>query len=232
MRDYFVKIVILAAGSGSRLGGENPKPLTQLHNGKSILALQLATIAHYVDLEHVWIVVGYQKEKIIASFPDLHYVHNSHFAQENTSKSLLRALNGIEDVLWINGDVVFHPKVLEAVLADKKSSMVVNVGPVGDEEVKYRANAQGKILEVSKQVANPQGEALGLNYFLKKDLPTLIKNLARCADNDYFEKAIELSIEDGLDVWSIPVDSSHCTEIDFPEDLERANLLLDQWKNI
>lgn len=227
-----MKIVILAAGAGSRLGTEAPKPLTPLINGKSILALQLETIAQYVSLEHVWVIIGYHKEMIIEAFPQLHYVYNPDFAQENTAKSLLRAVSRLqEDVLWINGDVVFHPAVLEAVLTCQRNSMVVNVGPVGDEEVKYRTNAHGQILEVSKHVTIPQGEALGLNYLLKKDLPLFVSNLKKCTDGDYFEKALELCIEEGVAVWALPVDASHCTEIDFPADLERANRLLASWVN-
>lgn len=225
-----MKIVILAAGAGSRLGTETPKPLTPLINGKSIMALQLEIIAQYVLLEHVRVIVGYHQEMIIESFPHLHYVHNPDFAQENTAKSLLRALRELqEDVLWINGDVVFHPEVFEAALTCHRNSMVVNVGPVGDEEVKYRMNAQGQILEVSKHVTLPQGEALGLNYFLKKDLSLFVSNLKKCTDDDYFEKAIELCIEEGVAVWALPVNASHCTEIDFPADLERANRMLASW---
>ena len=225
-----MKIVILAAGKGSRLGGEGPKPLTQLVNGKSILELQLEAIARYSDLKHVYIVVGYQKEKIIESFPNLHFIHNPLYAQENTAKSLLRALHGVqEDLLWLNGDIVFYPDVLQNVLATERSCMAVNVGPVGDEEVKYRTNPEGRILEVSKEVKTPEGEAIGINFFHKNDLPVLIKNLAKCNVNDYFEKAIEFSINDGINVWAEPIDSGLSVEIDFAEDLARANNMLTHW---
>jgi len=227
-----MKAVILAAGKGSRLAqGDLPKPLTSLVSGKSILQHQLEVLSLYVPSDDIIIVVGYHKEQIMEHFPDFLYVYNPNYASENTSKSLLRALNKCrEDVLWVNGDVVFHPSVLEAILDDPKTSMVVNVGKVGEEEVKYHQDVEGKILEVSKHVDRPEGEALGINYCSLADLAMFRSNLERCSPHDYFERGLELCIEQGMSVWSVPVDANLCLEVDFPEDLERANSMLRKWK--
>jgi choline kinase len=229
-----MKVVILAAGKGGRLGDVPlPKPLTKLANGQSILGAQLENIRFHCSLNNVILVVGYRKEKIMEQFPDLLYVYNPLYAQENTAKSLLRALNKVEDdLLWMNGDVVFHPSVLEALLALKKTSMVVNYFKVGEEEVKYFADPQGRIQEVSKEVKNAQGEALGINFFKAKDLPLLKEKLTQCATRDYFEKAIELCIEEKMEVQAVRVDADKCAEIDFPEDLTHANKLLLKWQNL
>ena len=226
-----MKVIILAAGKGSRLGDPNlPKPLTALSTGQSILGLQLDQIAKSISLDNVIVVVGYHKEMIMEVFPDLLYAYNPNFANENTSKSLLRALNKIdEDLLWLNGDVVFHPSIIPEVIDFNHTCMVVNVGQVGEEEVKYRTDKHDKILEVSKQVNHPQGEALGINLLKTKDLPFLKRGLENCKPQDYFEKGIEMGIQEGLDIKCFPIDSSYCTEVDFPEDLGRANSLLNQW---
>jgi choline kinase len=225
------KVVILTAGMGSRLGDPNiPKPLTLLDNHKSILGYQIENIAPHISLNNIFLVVGFSKEKIMEQFPHFLFVYNPSFAKENTSKSLLRALNKIEtDVLWINGDVVFHPSIIEKILSFDKTCMVVNVCEVGEEEVKYSTEAQGKILEVSKKVSKPEGEALGINFFKAKDVPKLQEALERCADTDYFEKAIEICIKEGTEVWSLPIHKELCTEVDFPEDLVKANQLLKSW---
>ena len=228
-----MRIIILAAGKGSRLNDpETPKPLTELANGLSILEFQLLNIEKYLSLAEVEIVVGYKKEKIISRFPNLKFIFNPDYAHENTSKSLLKALNHVEDdedVLWLNGDVVFHPSVLEKVIIPNTTGMVVDLGVVGDEEVKYRTDIDGKILEVSKEVVEAEGEALGINLFKIADLPCLKKNLDRCSPKDYFEKAIEMCIKEGMDVQALTVDRSLCTEVDFPEDLDLANLLIESW---
>lgn len=225
-----MKVVILAAGKGSRLGQSGPKPLTQLINGKSILEHQLELLKKHVSLDNVLVVVGYKKEKIMEQFPDLGYVFNPKFASTNTSKSLLAALKKCsEDTLWLNGDVVFHPSVLDKLLSNPRTSMVVNVGPVGEEEVKYRQDAKGKILEVSKHVKDPQGEALGINFCSAADLSQMRKGMERCEDGDYFERGIEYCIAGGMAVWSVPVEHDLCTEVDFPEDLIRANTMLSKY---
>lgn len=223
-----MKTIILAAGKGSRLGDTQlPKPLTPLKTGKSILAHQLENLSHIISLEDVILVVGYKKEKIMEQFPDLLFVFNPNFSTENTSKSLLRALQKIqEDVLWLNGDVVFHPEILPSVIQSKKSCMVVNEGPVGDEEVKYLSDRKGRITAISKQVENAHGEALGINFFKSKDIRLLKQMLDLCDPSDYFEKGIELAIQEGLKVYCSKVNASLCTEIDFPEDLLRANQLI------
>lgn len=223
-----MKAVILAAGAGKRFKAlDLPKPLTRLANGKSILEMQIDALSSLIPRDDIIIIVGYKKEKVMEEFPDLLYVYNPNFANENTAKSLLRAAKKIDDdLLWINGDVVFHPKVLKAILDFNKTSMIVNRSPVGEEEIKYRTSSHGRILEVSKTVKKPQGEALGINLFLRKDLESFKNNLTKCSKMDYFEKAIELCIQQGTKVWSVPIDPLPCIEIDFPEDLKKANALL------
>lgn len=226
-----MKVIILAAGMGSRLGfSDLPKPLTPLDNGCTILGNQLNNLGEFVSLDQVIVVVGYKKEKILEAHPDLLYVYSPRFTDENTSKSLLRALQKVDDdVLWINGDVVFHPIVIQRAIDEKRTCMIVNVGGVGEEEVKYRTDGKGRILEVSKLVSQPEGEALGINFVSRKDVPALCEALANCLDKDYFEKAIENCIRSGMDVRCVEVDAGLCTEVDFPEDLVRANGLVRQW---
>lgn len=226
-----MKVVILAAGKGSRLGDPHlPKPLTLLESGLSILDLQLQGLSTITSLDNVLLVVGFHKEKITEKFPNLAYITNANYAHENTSKSLLKALRDLDDdVLWLNGDVVFHPSILKDLLQRTTSGMIVNTIATEEEEVKYRTNGAGQILEVSKTVQDPEGEALGINFFAQADLSILIKNLERCEPHDYFEKGIELSIQQGVVVETIPIESTLCTEIDFPEDLVKANALLKSW---
>lgn len=226
-----MKIVILAAGKGSRLRKSDlPKPLTPLADGKPILEHQIEALSKYVSLDDVLVVVGFKKNQIIDRFPNLLYLYNPIFDGTNTSKSLLMALNKVkDDVLWLNGDVVFHHAILKQILERPRTSMVVNVGAVGEEEVKYRCGAEGRILEVSKMVKEPQGEALGINFCTAFDLPLLREGLSRCENHDYFEKGIEFAIEQGMKVWCVPIEHNQCVEVDFPEDLDRANTLLVTW---
>jgi choline kinase len=227
------QIVILAAGMGSRLGRSLPKPLTPLADGRTIMQQQFDNI-HFAfgEAAHVTIVVGYKLEHIIEAFPDASFVYNEQYDQTNTSKSLLRALqaSGPGGVLWMNGDVVFDPEALSRAaryIAREQSFVSVNTAKVSDEEVKYTTDAEGYILELSKTVVGGLGEAVGINYISRDDKAKLIAQLKRVGAQDYFERGIELAIEqNGLRVEPVDISDLYAVEIDFAEDLERANLFV------
>lgn len=228
-----VQIVILAAGMGSRLGRSLPKPLTQLNDGRSIMQQQHDNIrAAFGSDARITTVVGYRAETIVDAFPHVDYVYNERYDQTNTSKSLLRALSktGRGGVLWMNGDVVFDPRLLgraaELVEGDR-SFVTVNTEKVSDEEVKYTVDAEGFIDELSKVVVGGIGEAVGINYISSADKKALQRQLQRVGDQDYFERGIELAIaENGMKVEPLDISDLYAVEVDFAEDLERANLFV------
>lgn len=224
-----MKIVILAAGIGSRLGNPLPKPLTVLKSGKTIMQQQMENLTKFFDVDNINLVVGFKKELILESFPDLTFIYNQFFDQTNTSKSLLKALkkNHREPVLWLNGDVVFDAELIQHLVPQivaNKSFVCVNNLEVGEEEVKYSLDSTGFIKELSKKVKPALGEAVGINFISSKDIGLLISRLEECQDNDYFERGIEMAIEkDGMKVTAFDISSYRCMEIDFKEDLEKAN---------
>lgn len=225
-----MKIVILAAGIGSRLGNPFPKPLTPLNNGKSIMGMQIDNLTQHFNIDDIYTVVGFKKDLIMERFPEVSYIYNPFFDRTNTSKSLLKALKKNKDkaVLWLNGDVVFDAKLLERLhkkIKEKQSFVAVNTSKVADEEVKYTLK-EGYISELSKSVKNGLGEAVGINFIAANDIAAFITRLEECDDNDYFERGLELAIEkDGLKIKAIDISDFDCMEVDFKEDLENANNL-------
>ena len=226
------QVVILAAGMGTRLARPLPKPLTELRDGRSIMKQQMDNLAiAFADTFRVMIVVGFKLEAIIERFPEATFVYNEFYDQTNTSKSLLKALRASGDggVLWLNGDVVFDPQVLVRVtpyMDENQSFVVVNTSKVSDEEVKYTLDSAGFIDQLSKQVQPALGEAVGINYVAAQDKAALIARLAQVDDQDYFERGIELAIaRDGLRFQAVDISDLYAVEVDFPEDLERANEL-------
>lgn len=225
-----IQVVILAAGMGTRLGKPWPKPLTPLADGRSILQQQIENVRSvFGQSVRISIVVGFKLEMIMEAQPDVSFVYNEAYDQTNTSKSLLKALRVSHEsgVLWLNGDVVFDKKVLERIsdrIKNEKSFVCVNTATVGEEEVKYTVNEKGNINALSKQVQNALGEAVGINFISNKDKPHVIEQLDACADNDYFERGLELAIEK-YDIAIEPVDISDlfAVEVDFQADLDRAN---------
>ncbi|PSG88649.1 phosphocholine cytidylyltransferase family protein [Aurantibacter aestuarii] len=225
-----MKIIILAAGIGSRLGNPFPKPLTPLNNGKTIMQTQIDNISAYFDVDSISVVVGFKKDIIMERFPELTYIYNPFFDITNTSKSLLKALKKHKDesVLWFNGDVVFDQKllsILQPAIQENTSFVAVNTNRVAEEEVKYTLK-NGYVNALSKEVENGLGEAVGINYIASKDIKYFIERLEQCDANDYFEKGLELAIEkDNLKLSAIDISKYNCMEVDFVEDLAAVNKL-------
>jgi choline kinase len=228
-----LQVVILAAGMGTRLGRDHPKPLTPLHDGRSIMQRQLDGLRAVLGAEvPITAVVGYRCEMIMQAAPDLTFAYNPDFATTNTSKSLLRGLSNSHEggVLWLNGDVVFDPAVLELALPwlrSDQSFVCVDTNTVADEEVKYTLDGDGFVRELSKTVVGGLGEAVGINFVSAADKPALIEHLGACDAQDYFERGMETAIErQGLRFRPLDISQFAAVEVDFETDLHRANSLL------
>ena len=215
---------------GTRLGKPWPKPLTPLADGRSIMQQQLENIEKVFRTEaRVTIVVGFKMEMIMEAHPNATFVYNENYDQTNTSKSLLKALRASQEsgVLWLNGDVVFDARVLERIsdrIRNEKSFVCVNTSATAEEEVKYTVDSKGHINALSKQVKNALGEAVGINFISKEDKEAVIQRLDEVADNDYFERGLELAIEkDGIEIEPVDISDLFAVEVDFQADLDRAN---------
>ncbi len=225
-----VHVTILAAGMGTRLGRPWPKPMTPLADGRSIMHQQMDNIAAvFGDRALVRVVVGFKHDLIMEHVPDATFVYNEDYDQTNTNRSLLKSLRSSPDggMLWMNGDVVFDPAILTRLLpfieADE-SVVAVNTAAVGEEEVKYTVDEHGYVHELSKTVTGGLGEAVGINYVSAADKPRLVARLAECQDGDYFERGIELAIDkDAARFRPVDISDLFAVEIDFAEDLDRAN---------
>ena len=224
------QVTILAAGMGTRLGRPFPKPLTPLNDGRTIMQQQLDNISEAFGADtHVQIVVGFKLDLILEAAPEAVFVYNERYDQTNTCKSLMKALRSSLEgpVVWMNGDVVFEPAILQRLQANidaGQTAIAVNTAVVSDEEVKYTVDAKGLVKELSKTVVGGLGESVGINVIAANDKAALIKRLEECDDQDYFERGIELAIEkDGLQVLPIDISDLFAVEVDFEADLERAN---------
>lgn len=225
-----IQVVILAAGMGTRLGKPWPKPLTPLADGRSILQQQIDNVTEvFGDSARISIVVGFKLEMILEAHPDANFIYNEQYDQTNTSKSLLKAMRLSQEsgVLWLNGDVVFDRKVLERVknrITSEKSFVCVNTAAVGEEEVKYTVDGTGHIQALSKRVENGLGEAVGINFISAHHKSAVIDGLITCADNDYFERGLEIAIEKSqIEIEPVDISDLFAVEVDFQTDLDRAN---------
>jgi choline kinase len=227
-------IVILAAGLGVRLGRPLPKPLTALRDGRSILQQQHDALEAAFPDSRIHTVVGFKHELIMEAFPGSLYVYNPDYSETNTSKSLLRGLRlaGDGGVVWLNGDVVFEPELLDALkpyVESEQTAICVNEQRVAEEEVKYALDAEGNVSELSKSVDGALGEAIGINFVAADDRPVLVRHLEACDDSDYFERGLETAIAAReLVVKPVSVSRYMAIEVDTEEDLGAANASLGE----
>lgn len=231
-RSRDLQAVVLAAGLGTRLTRPLPKSQTQLRDGRTIMRQQVDNLRSVLGTDvRIAVVVGFKATVIMEAHPDLRFAYNELFDSTNTSKSLLRALETSHPggVLWMNGDVVFDPRVLRHVqpwLERDQTFVCVNTEAVGDEEVKYTVDAGGFVHELSKTVSDGLGEAVGINYVSAADKAVLVEELRACGDTDYFERGLETAIAGrGLRVVPVDVSMFDVVEVDFEADLTRANLI-------
>jgi choline kinase len=112
-------------------------------------------------------------------------------------------------------------------MAAGQSFICVNTSAVAEEEVKYTVSTDGFIDELSKTVNPALGEAVGINYISESDRATFIRGLESCEDGDYFERGLEIAIDrDRLRVMPLDITDLFAVEVDFEEDLSRANQFL------
>lgn len=217
-----MKVIILAAGIGSRLGNAIPKTLTPITGANTILDLQVQRIRQRIHKSNIVVVVGYREQLIRQAYPELTYIVNPVYEETNTAYSLFLALRNVkEDIVWMNGDIVFDKSVLALIHPSSESVSLVDVKECGPEEMKYSLDKEGNIVKISKQLITHQGEALGINRINASDLTIFKRELQKIDKTDYFEKALEnLAKIKQLKLKPVDIGARFCHEIDTQADLE------------
>jgi choline kinase len=157
-------------------------------------------------------------------------VINHDFFDTNTAHSmwLARSFLASGDVVCLNGDVLFPPRLLRRVVeADHEGSLAVEAKPCGEEEVKVTCDDARRIVRIGKRLpgAEALGEFIGVarlrGKFLEHFLRALDLLVATGHRDAYFEAAMDQMLDDvaghAVDVTELP-----SIEIDFLEDYEHA----------
>ncbi|MFH0979276.1 MAG: HAD-IIA family hydrolase [Candidatus Woesearchaeota archaeon] len=180
-----MRAIVLAAGVGSRLKPltlEKPKALVEV-NGRPILYYILRSLESN-NIKDIVICTGFNSAKIesycIKNHPGLRltFVENKDYASTNNMYSLYLAKDYLDqDIFLMNGDVVFSPQIISAMLLEKKSCIAVDVGNYIDESMKVMVDTNNHIVDISKKI--PKQDAFGCSIdvykFLVNDL-AVIKN--------------------------------------------------------
>lgn len=175
-----MKVIILAAGRGSRLGSrtkDRPKCMCTLQ-GRTLLDRCLEALGQ-AGIQETGIVTGYRSDMF--TVPDVTYFHNENWEQTNMFCSLTMADSWLksESCLVCYSDIVFSPKAIRA-LADSTAPLAITSysgywklwekrmdDPLEDLET-FRVGADGQLLEIGKKPTvrtDIQGQFMGLLRF-------------------------------------------------------------------
>jgi len=227
-----MKGVILAAGKGSRLNGtlgDKPKCLLRVGD-KTLVERQIETF-RAVGIDDIAIVVGCQAERVQRTCGHrLTYVENTRFAQTNSLYSLWLARPLLLDgFVVMNCDVLFHPQLLDDLVTSRHEDALLiaySDSPLGDEEMKIKVR-RGRVVEIAKTLAPDEadGENLGVVKYGADGARVLAELLDRRVAGGNLRDWAPKAFEEFAEIRPLHVIGTRglpWTEIDFPEDYERA----------
>lgn len=237
-----MKVIVLAAGEGTRLRpltADRPKCLVELH-GRTLLDRQLDALRR-CGVADVVIVTGHRHEAFRGR-PERLY-HNPEYARTNMVHSLFCAEPELDgDVIVSYGDIVFEPRVAQALMAAPGAlSVVVDTGwrdlwaarfsnPLTDAET-LKIDGDGNIVEIGKKPRSYDeihAQYIGLFKIAAPavaDVRRFYRGLDRSrrydgkdVDNMYMTSLLDLIARDLLKVRAVPV-AHGWLEVDSVDDL-------------
>ena len=229
-----MKVLILAAGVGSRLGKlvkDKPKCLLRLDN-TAIIDYQLRCLMRVGNFSYsdVFVVGGYKFETLqYLTEKGVNLIFNPKCREWNNIYSFYLAKEYItEDFILINGDTIFHPKILKNLLGVEKGTCFVidNIKKLGEEEMKVLIKDE-RILKFGKDI-NPEtahGEYIGLARFDINDAKIVFEKMGKLIESRKTSIWYELAINYVLDkIIAKPIFTNNLPwiEIDTPDDYEKA----------
>ena len=238
-----MKAVILAAGIASRLRpltNTCPKCLLEIGD-RCLLARAIDGLIENGINEFV-IVTGYLHEQIEA-FLRHHYqsvsitfIHNHRYASTNNIYSLWLARTEAkgQDVLLLDSDILFDPKIISRLLSsDYQNVIALNNHPLGEEEMKIVPDETGFVKEISKtcSIMEAIGESIGIERMSKAYTCALYKELELMInheglDNIFYERAFERLIPQGHTFHIEDITDLFSMELDTIEDFNQAKELI------
>ncbi len=235
-----MRAVILAAGVGRRLGVEEPKVLLRF-GGRTLLERHLAILAA-LDVRDVTVGIGHEAlaiERALASLgqTDVSTIYNPDYEQGSilTLRCVREALTAGGPVLLMDGDVLYDRRVLAPLVETRHADclLVDRAYEPGDEPVKVGVES-GVPVDFGKTIdpaVNALGESVGFFRLGEGTANALIETAGRMIDGGGSERPMEDAVAAVLRAASPPFGFEDVTglpwiEIDFPEDVERAESVI------
>lgn len=234
---------MLAAGVGRRLGNAGqgkPKCLLEC-GGQSLLTRHLETLAD-LEIRQLNIITGYRAEAVAAAVRDaplpVRLVHNACF-RRGSLLSLWCARNVRPDehepILLMDADVLYDPQLLARLVRHPGGNCLLLDRDFADEEEPVRVVVRGERITAFGKNPRPdpgpglQGESVGFFRLAPETWEALQarsgERVRRGDDDAEYEQVLQdviLAPPGGERFQYLDITGLAWTEIDFPEDLQRA----------
>jgi len=236
-----IKAIILAAGVGRRLGSHGrglPKCMVEV-GGRTLIDRMLQRLRENGRVEAAVVVTGHHADvlareidRVRGALP-VELVDNPDY-REGSIVSLWAARRHLDgDVLVMDADVLFHGALLERLLlAPDEDCFLLDPRATATGEEMMLAVSGGRVRRITRRPGDGWdllGEGVGFARFgarSSRRLAELATELVSGAQRDVdYELAIDRLLAERPAGWVSAADLPW-TEIDFPEDLERANRVI------
>lgn len=242
--------IILSAGQGSRLGQlthARPKCLIEF-GGRTLLDRQL-DVASACGIEEVVVVTGFREEAVEAALerrraagqgPTVRTVFNPFYKVADNTGSLFMAREALSgDTLVWNGDTMVSPALMARVVANDQAGICVTIDRKAEsydaDDMKVVEDG-GRLRAIGKRLADSDGvnaESIGLLAFRgdgAERFRLAIEEAMRSPEGTqiWYLRVIHHLAQES-DVWTLDIRGEQWGEVDFPEDVARAEELVQTW---
>lgn len=224
--------LILAAGRGTRISRYlegNPKCTVDI-GGKPLIKYTV-DLLHSKGIKKICVVVGYKHQVIEKILKDegIEFYYNPFFDVTNSIGSAWFArdfLNNEEDLLIMNADVFVEPSVIDILLKENKSPVLL-----GDdrrkEEADYKLKYKDGILEkYGKELTGDDitGEYVGIAKLSKDYIPIFkaqLEKMIECQKHSVWWENVLYELSGKQNIYVLNVEDRFWAEVDYIEDYER-----------
>lgn len=247
-----VKIVILAAGKGTRMGGELPKVLTPVLGRPMVLHL-LESVQKARVLNRPVLVVGYQADKVKAAVGDgCDFVYQAEQLGTGHAVSIAQeASRGAEHVLVLYGD---HPLISEDTITKifeghQKSGATITMATISTPDFegwkqsfydfgRIIRDESGNIIKSieKKDATEEQKQIKEVNpCYYCFDAKWLWESLSQLKNNNaqgeyYLTDVVETAFKEGKKIHSIAIPPHEGLGVNTPEQLKMVEQYLTDRK--
>jgi choline kinase len=235
-KEYFksLRVIILAAGRGSRMGAatnDKPKGLT-LFRGKPLIEWTLESLSNYFSKDQIYLVGGYKSESF--NYLNLQLIVNADWEKTNIVGSLSKARDVLvsHKSLVIYSDIFFEQVALDRILGEREPA-VLSISkwqkiwerrfnnPLSDlESFKFELNSCrlleiGKNVESLHEVGGQFGGMFRITPAVWKKIESSVIDYEKYDVTTLIQKCIELGVE-----FKVVEYDGDWAELDSQEDLK------------